>query len=311
MPKVTIAIPTYNRKEYLKECIKSVLNQTFQDFEIIIFDNHSNYNIKKLVSQFNDKRIKLIINEENLGNRRNFRKIFNYKFNSRYIIIFHDDDTMHPHLLGKEIELLEENPDMVFVGTNMNFIKNHEKMSKFSVKTKNNIMVFNNSISFTKLLLTNFNLCFDSVMYRMNILEDVTPYDNKFFKWGDRPYLADLSKKGKVAILKDRLVNYRIHRKQDSQAESANQVDYSFNLSLFYKEKLQQPLSKKDRKLFYSFTTNNLILSGFSFSKNWREYMGFLRQAKNKDIFKLQYLNFRGVYYFFKGVKKMYFQKNK
>ena len=311
MPKLTIAIPTYNRREYLGKCIKSILNQTFQDFEIIIFDNHSNYNIKGFILQLKDRRIKLIINQKNLGNRGNFRKIFNYKFNSKYIIIFHDDDIMHPYLLDKEIELLEKNPDMVFVGTNMNFVKNHKQMSKFSTKIKNNIMIFNNSMSFTKLLLTNFNLCLDSVMYRMNILEDITSYDNKFFKWGDRPYLVNLSKKGKIAILKDKLVNYRIHKNQDSQTESVDQANYAFNLFLFYKENLPQPLSKKDRKLFYSFATNNLILSGFSFSKNWRGYMEFMKQARNKDILKLRHLNLRGVYYFFNGLKKMYFKKNK
>ena len=71
-----------------------------------------------------------------------------------------------------------------------------------------------------------------------------------------------------------------------------------------------QPLSKKDKKLFYSFSTNHLILSGLYFSKNWKEYKEFLKKAKTKDIFKLQYLNLRGIYYFLKVLKKLFLHKN-
>ena len=311
MSKVTIAIPTYNRKEYLKECIRSILDQTFQNFEIIVFDNHSDYNIKGFISQFNDKRIKLIINEENLGSRGNFRKIFNYKFNSKYIIIFHDDDTMHSYLIDEEVELLEKNSDIVFVATEINFVKDSKKMNEFSKTDYNNLhlSIYRGASSLVRLILLSFNLCYDSVMYRSNILEDMAPYDTEFSKWGDRPYLINLSKKGKVAILKEKLVNYRIHKNQDSQLESLDKTNYLFNLFLFYKKNLLQPLSKKDKKLFYSFSTNNLILSGFSFSKNWEGYKKFLKQAKTKDIFKLRYLNIKGVYYFFKGVKNIFLEK--
>jgi len=311
MPKVTIAIPTYNRREYLAECIKSILNQTFQDFEIIVFDNHSDYDIEEFVSKLGDKRIKLTINEKNLNHVGNFSKIFNYKFNSKYLVIFHDDDTMHPLLLEKEMRVLEANPDVVFVATGMRFVKNHRKMNDF-IKTSEEspLRIFKETFSFIRLILSNFNLCYDSAMYRTNILKGVISDNDKFSKWADRPYLINLSKKGKVAVLKDKLVNYRIHKNQDSQAEPVGRAQYLFNLFLSYKENLPQPLSKKDKRLFYSFTTNNLILSGFSFSKDCKGYKKFLKQAKDKDIFKLRYLNFRGIYYFFKGIKKIVFPKN-
>lgn len=314
MSRVSIAIPTYNRREYLKECLKSILNQSFQDFEIIIFDNHSDYDIEELVSQFDDKRIKLIINEKNLGNRGNFRKIVNYKFNSKYVMIFHDDDTMHPLLLEKEVKVLEANPDVVFVATELKFIKDPKKMNDFvKLSKRNKSHIFKDTSSFLKLIFSDFDLCSYSTMYRLNTFEDYPSFDERFFKrffkWSDRPYLIELSKKGKVAVLKEKLVNYRLHKEQDSRSESLDKNDYAFNLLLFYKENLPQPLSKKDKKLFHSFATNNLILAGFSFSKNWQEYKKFLEQAKNKNLFRLKYLNFRGVYYFLRGIKNLYFRK--
>ena len=151
-------------------------------------------------------------------------------------------------------------------------------------------------------------------MYRANFLNIIAEktnsfYYNRFFKWSDRPYLIELNKKGEAGIIKEKLVNYRIHQSQDSQAEAQDKADYLFNLFLFYKENLLQPLSKEDKKLFYSFSTNNLILSAFSFSKNWQEYKKFLKEAKEKDVFDLRYLNPRGVYYFLKGIKRLYFRK--
>ena len=51
--KYTIAIPAY-KSDFLKECIESILNQTFQDFELIIIDDASPYPIREIISQFND-----------------------------------------------------------------------------------------------------------------------------------------------------------------------------------------------------------------------------------------------------------------
>jgi len=327
MPKITIAILTYNRKEYLEKCIKSILNQTFQDFLIYIFDNASNYDIERSLKKFNDKRIILIKSEKNLGEQRNYERIFNYKFSSEYLIVFHDDDVMHPLLIEKEIHLLDKHPNMVFVGTGLKFVKDHKKIFSFErikpikyplsigIKNEENIYICQKPDNLIRLLLNDFDLCYDSVMYRTSFISIIVEktkmfYYNKFFKWSDRPYLIELTKKGSAGIIKEKLVNYRIHPKQDSQAEAVDRASYLFNLFLFYKENLPQPLSKKDKKLFYSFATNNLILSGFSFSKDWQEYKKFLKQAKNKDIFKLRYLNLRGIYYFFKGAKKLYLQKN-
>ena len=64
--KYTIAIPAY-KSEFLKECIDSILNQTLQDFELIIVDDASPYPIKSVVSQFNDPRISYYCNTANTG----------------------------------------------------------------------------------------------------------------------------------------------------------------------------------------------------------------------------------------------------
>ena len=74
MSKVSIIITTYNREENLKECIKSILDQTYRDFEIIVVDNYSKYNFHDLKNIINDKRVKWFQNKNNgiIAVNRNF-----------------------------------------------------------------------------------------------------------------------------------------------------------------------------------------------------------------------------------------------
>ena len=65
MPKVSVNIATYNRAEFLRPAILSVVNQTFQDFEIVVVDDASSDNTAEVMSSINDKRMKYIHHEIN------------------------------------------------------------------------------------------------------------------------------------------------------------------------------------------------------------------------------------------------------
>ncbi|KKR33257.1 MAG: Glycosyl transferase, group 2 family protein [Candidatus Gottesmanbacteria bacterium GW2011_GWC2_39_8] len=67
VPKISVAIVVYNAEPFIENCISSVLNQSYQNFEIIISDDNSNDRTKEIIKSFKDKRIKLIENE-----KRNF-----------------------------------------------------------------------------------------------------------------------------------------------------------------------------------------------------------------------------------------------
>ena len=64
--KFTIAIPAY-KKEYLEEAIRSVMAQSFADFELLILDDDSPNDLQSIVCKFNDKRIRYYRNERNVG----------------------------------------------------------------------------------------------------------------------------------------------------------------------------------------------------------------------------------------------------
>lgn len=65
--KFSILIPTYNGSQVIGQCLKSILTQTYQNFEIIIYDDKSKDNTVKVISKFKDKRIKIYFNKKNLG----------------------------------------------------------------------------------------------------------------------------------------------------------------------------------------------------------------------------------------------------
>lgn len=72
MPKISVCIPTYNSGEFLSEAIQSVLDQSFQNFELIISDNASEDNTTEIVNAFNDSRIQYYRNKKNIGMYENF-----------------------------------------------------------------------------------------------------------------------------------------------------------------------------------------------------------------------------------------------
>lgn len=64
MPKVTVILTSYNHAKYIKEAIDSILNQTFKDFELIIWDDASTDESWEIIQSYKDERIKTFRNEE-------------------------------------------------------------------------------------------------------------------------------------------------------------------------------------------------------------------------------------------------------
>ena len=307
MPKVTVAIPTYNRKKYLAECLDSILNQTFQDFNICVFDNCSdNYDIEYFLDEYKDRRIKL---EKSAKNTGNYNRIYKYDFDTEYTVIFHDDDVMHPKMLEREMELMEKEKDLIYVGTNLNFISSHNKMTNFEqLPVICDKVIVDSPAQLVRMLLNDFDLAYDSVMYRTKHMEDISPYCDDFYKWNDRPYLIELTKKGRVGIILEKLVNYRLHPQQDSKADdSQKEVIKKSTINLFnnYKKNLGNKLNRKDARLFYKFTTTNIIQTAVSISNNLREYLKNIKYFRNKGFFRIRSLNPKAIIYGLRSIIKL------
>jgi glycosyltransferase involved in cell wall biosynthesis len=296
MPKVTVAVPTYNRKDYLKDALTSILSQSYQDFEILVFDNASDFDIAGFLQEFNDVRIRLIRNEANVGNLQNLINIFDYKFASDYVIVFHDDDVMHPQLLETEVGLLEKNSNLAWANCVVNFIHDESRMFEWA-EFSGAVEIVRDGDLVRWLFKRHANLSFDGALYRVNLLKSLKPYTESYFKWCDRPFMIDLADGHDVAIITDKLLNYRQHPNQDSKGEALDKLQYLFDLQKYYKTKLSNPLTKPDERLYYKTITNAMVISGLSFASTMAAYKAFIAGAKAEGLLKYKFLDARGAYY--------------
>lgn len=109
MPKVSVIIPTYNRAEFLRSAITSVLNQTYRDFEIVVVDDASNDNTREVVGSFNKGNICYVRHETNKGVTA-ARNTGVLNSNGAYIAFLDDDDEWLPQKLTRQMDLLRRSP---------------------------------------------------------------------------------------------------------------------------------------------------------------------------------------------------------
>ena len=118
MPTVSVLTPIYNTNlEHLQKCIESILNQTLTDFEFIILnDSPDNTDLEKFVLSFQDKRIRYIKNDKNIGISASRNKLIDLA-RGKYIAVFDHDDISHPTRLEKQVAFMNANPYVGVVGT--------------------------------------------------------------------------------------------------------------------------------------------------------------------------------------------------
>ncbi len=109
-------MPVYNASSFLSEAIKSILNQTFKNFELIILNDGSLDRSKDIILSFFDSRIKYIENETNLGLIKTLNKGIEL-CSGKYIIRMDADDICEPQRIEKQIRFLESHPDIGLCGT--------------------------------------------------------------------------------------------------------------------------------------------------------------------------------------------------
>ncbi len=111
--KFTIAIPAYKAK-FLQECIESVLEQNYNNFEVVIVNDNSPQGIEEIVETFNDKRIRLYSNKVGFGAYavvNNWNKCLQYATGD-YFICIGDDDKLLPTCLSDYIKLIDKYPNL-------------------------------------------------------------------------------------------------------------------------------------------------------------------------------------------------------
>lgn len=111
--KFSIIVPAF-KKQFLKECIDSILAQSYDNFEVIIINDHSPQDLDVIINNYKDERIRYYKNEKGFGALdvvNNWNKGLGYA-TGQYTICMGDDDMLHPECLSRYVELIKKYPKL-------------------------------------------------------------------------------------------------------------------------------------------------------------------------------------------------------
>ncbi len=198
---VSVIMPVYNGAQYLREAIKSILNQTFHDFEFIIINDGSTDASQEIIDSFNDSRL-VVIQQKNMGLTKSLNKGLKIA-SGEYIARQDADDISFPDRFEKQVAYLDAHPEVAVLGGAI--IRIDEKGNPL------NKFVFPQSHEkITKKLYENGNqIVHSTVMFRKQQINSLGNYNEIFEKSQDYELWLRVSHKSRLHNLSDVLAYYR------------------------------------------------------------------------------------------------------
>ena len=201
-PKISVLITVYNEEEFIEDTIKSVLNQTFKDFELIIVNDGSTDNTEKIIRTYikKDRRIVYLKKLKNKG-YENLHNIINIGLGiakGKYVARLDADDLCYRNRLEMQYKYLEKHPKIFLIGSSAEIINSKNK--------KIGEMIKKPWPPFLLKLFIGFNNPFihSSVMFRNDGLK--YPSHSEYFF-----FVEAMIRKKKLKNLRKKLIKYRIN----------------------------------------------------------------------------------------------------
>lgn len=268
--KVSVIINFHNGEKYLINSIKSVLDQEYQDYELILWDNNSTDNSKEIIKKFNDKRIKYYHNSKKvpLYEARNMA----IKKSDGDLIAFLDcDDWWEKNYLSSR-EKNFENPDFDYFYCNTNFF--FEKNKKYQLYKKFNLpkgKIFDQ-------LAKDYFIIISGVIFRKKVFEN-SYFNEKYSIIGDYDFLMRISKKFNAHSNNQPLLNYRLH---DKNFLKLNSKMYYQEYKDWYHKNLNDNFFFKKKNLFEK-KLKNLEISYLIKNQN-KDFNILIKILNSKDL---------------------------
>lgn len=179
-PFVSVCIPVFNGVNYIKDCINSVLEQNYTNYELLIVDNCSTDQTQSLIENYKDSRIRYIRNKTNIGGINNFTKCIKLATGEYFVLLPHDDILL-PEAL-KEFVLALENKKIGLVYSAMQIINENGDTLYKKINHGSN-MIFTSEEAL-KDLIKNF-MPIQCAMVRTAILKNLGGFDLKYSLFSD------------------------------------------------------------------------------------------------------------------------------
>jgi glycosyltransferase involved in cell wall biosynthesis len=202
-PEITVLMPAYNAGKYIREAIRSVLQQSFENFELVIVNDGSTDDTLGIALSFNDPRV-VVVNKEHEGIAIALNTGLKLA-GAPYIARFDADDICMPDRLEKQFDFLYDHPDYVLVGSDAVYIlDNGEFLFSFKCIAHSNDEVQNNLYVYCPFIHS-------SVMYRREDVIKAGGYNIHAHNFEDYLLWTNLAKAGKMQNLREPLIKVRLN----------------------------------------------------------------------------------------------------
>jgi glycosyltransferase involved in cell wall biosynthesis len=229
IPNITVIITSYNYEQYIKEAIQSVLNQTYQNFELIIVDDCSTDNSVEIIKSFNDDRIRLFVNEQNQGLAKTLQRALQ-EAKGKWVAFLESDDILTLDNLEKKVQVVESYPNIALVFNDVELFGEKDKREKAFKKSakflRNKTYPCN---LFYDLGTVNRILTFSAVLVNKSELLKInfnTPVDKCLDWW----LFLHLARNNQFYYIPEKLTKWRMH---STSYINQKQTHFSLPISLY------------------------------------------------------------------------------
>ena len=212
-PLISVIMSVYNEQQYIGEALMSILTQTVQDFEIIIFDDGSTDHTIDIVNKLQDKRVRVYQNEQNRGLTSNLNQALEMA-SGQYIARMDGDDISMPKRFERQIRYLNTHPDIMLISCQTQTFGDENLISKVEI----------NPEKLRCMMLVRPVLAHPGFMFRKELFDRYGfRYDESFRQAQDYELVSRITRKFQIGICPHVLLKYRAHKEQVSSKANGKQ----------------------------------------------------------------------------------------
>ena len=225
-PLVSVLIPTYDSVEFIEDTVRSIINQTYKNIEIVIVDDASTDGTVEILEKLEreDKRIKLSKNKKNLGITDNMNNGIR-KCEGKYIAILDGDDWAYPYRIEEQVKVMEENPKVVLCSGYMDICD-----EDLNIRGTRTYPLRDNDIR--KAMVRYDPISHPASMWRTSELKKTTLYSSKFPICRDYDLIVRISEFGKYENIPKSLIKYRVRKNSETGKRIRQTQWYSFYIQM-------------------------------------------------------------------------------
>ena len=253
---IEILVLTYNRSALLPETLETLLSQTVPAKSIRVVDNGSTDRTCEIVRSFASRGVTYFRRDVNDLSAcwRDLQRIPT----AEWVMVFHDDDLLHPEYLGAVSTVIDAFPGATLIGSAMKAEAAPNALDWAAVSPGRTTGVLSWR-EFARKLYAGFRFPFCSAVYRTEVFRRTVGDIGTYGKMFDRPFLMEVARAGGAVLLKDVFVKYRVHPSQDSRDSATGPFpSEALMLQRYYREALGENLWSRSGRMFLRRNYRNL-----------------------------------------------------